>query len=212
MKKSFIIMLILFFSVSVCLFAQEPQKEEPKKKWEPPTVNIGNVVIIYGGVNYGIAASPFGSVGFGFDFQIGENMVFSPSIKMINRQVSAGTSYSGATSVTGGEINYLDIGLSLKYFVQESWWISAGFIYEAFLNGYYIDDAAAGTLFSALDSTDELNNLGLNISTGLYAPIGNGIYMIPSGSFRFNLPNSSSYTFAISNFIFSIDFGIGIKI
>jgi len=170
------------------------------------------MLIMYGGVNYSVAAAPYGSVGFGFDFQLNDNMLFSPAVRTIRTQVAAGTGYSGATSVEGGEISYIDIDLALKYFIQKSWWVSAGFVYEAFLHGYYIDNDGTNTLFVSLSTTDELNNLGLRFATGLYAPIIDRVYIIPSGSMRITLPNSSSYGFSSSDIVFGIDFGIGIRL
>ena len=205
----FIIILVLLIVPAGTLLAQE---KEPEEKWEPPVVDIGNMIIIYGGVNYILSAVPYGAVGFGFDFQIGNNVVFSPTIKMIQTHVAAGTDYSGATSVEGGEINYLDVNLSLKYFIREKLWVSGGFVYGVFRNGYYIDNTGTATLFTSLSQTDEANKLGLKFATGLYAPITEGVYMIPSGSVRINLPNSSNYNFTSSDIIFGIDFGIGIKI
>lgn len=205
MKRVLIVLLVLFSASAGTLLAQEAEKRTP------PKVDIGNMMIVYGGVNYSVAAVPYGSVGFGFDFQIGDNMVFSPTVKMLRTHVAAGTEYSGAASVEGGEINYLDIDLSLKYFIQKKWWVSGGFVYEAFLNGYYIDNTGTATLFTSLSQTDEANKLGLKCATGLYAPIAQGVYMIPSGSLRINLPNSTDYGFSSSDIIFGIDFGIGIK-
>ena len=208
MKRLIIVVLVLFLVPIGTLLAQE---EESVEKWEPPVVDIGNMMIIYGSVNYSLSAVPYGAVGFGFDFQIGDNMVFSPTVKMIQNHVAAGTGYSGATSVEGGEINYLDINLSLKYFIQGKWWVSGGFVYGVFLNGYYIDNTGTATLFTSLSQTDEANKLGLKFATGLYAPIAEGVYMIPSGSVRINLPNSTDYSFSSSDIIFGIDFGIGVK-
>lgn len=233
MKKLLVIVFVLFFMASIGGFAQErpeapgvgetteeeegkeaeekTKKEKPKKEKVPLEVDIGNMLIIKGGVNYRLTELPYGSIGFGFEFPLGNALLFGTGITMVRTKVLSDASYTNATSVEGGEINYLDVMFSLRTFIRKNWWFSGGFIYEAFLNGYYIDNDGTNTLHVALSKTDEPNNLGLHLATGLYSMVRENVYVLPGVSLRWNLPTTGAFSFAISDIALGIDFGIGIR-
>ncbi len=214
MRKLFIITLAVVLLTSVNVFAQAKAKKGEKERAarKSVVVDLGNMLIIGGGVNYRFSDLPYGSMGFGFDFQLGDNVLFSPTIETVQMRVTPGSGYSGATDVEGGEINYIDIGLAIKYFIKESVWVSGGFIYEAFSSGYYSDNIVTSTLFVALDNADESNKLGFQVSTGLYARVKDNVYVIPDFSIRYNLPTESGYSFSSSDIHFGIGFGLGIRL
>ncbi|MFW6138408.1 MAG: hypothetical protein ACOC7U_04460 [Spirochaetota bacterium] len=205
-SRILLVAVLMLFGVGGSLYAQE-QPEQPGQEG----ADIGNMVIVYGGLNYMLNDLPYASIGFGFDFPLSSNILFSPGIRMLNTRISEGADYTGATSVEGGEINYIDINFDLKFFLQQSWWFSVGFIYESFRDGYYIDNDGANILHVALNSTDESNKLGFRTSTGIYSSIRENIYVIPGIALRYSLPTSSDYSFSASDIVFIIDFGLGFK-
>jgi len=208
MRNSFMFTLILLLILPVFLFAQEGEvkKEEKSSEFIP-----ANILIINGGIHYKLGDLPYGSIGFGFEFPLGRNIAVGPGIRLVQTRVTSGSDYTGATSVEGGEINYIDIDFTLKHFLSRNLWISGSFIYEVFGNGYYVDNDGTNNLFVSLTNTEEPNNLAFQFSTGLYSSVKENVYVIPSFSVRYNLPIESGYSFSSSDINFSINLGIGFR-
>jgi len=205
MKRLFFCTLILLLVFPVVLYAQETEVETPSE-----FIPV-NMLIINGGIHYKLGDLPYGSIGFSFNFPLGKNIAVGPGIKLVQTRVTSGANYTGATSVEGGEINYIDVDFTLKYFIRRNLWFSFCFVYEVFSNGYYVDNDGTNTLFVSLTNTEEPNNLAFQISTGLYSAVKENVYVIPSFAVRYNLPTESGYSFSSSDISFSINLGIGFR-
>ena len=226
MRKFFILIVILVFSMATSTFAQEtPEGEEGTEEGteevaeealvpsteEDLEVGMGNILFINAGLNYKVLGLPYYSLGVGFDFKLADGIMLAASLSMSKESISAGTTYPGATTVLGGELNYVDIGLAIRFFLSEAVWFSTGFVYQIFSNGFYIDQAAT-LLHTVLDNTDVTDKLIIQLGLGIYAPVATSVYIIPGFNVKYSLPTTSSFTFAASDIVVSLNIGLGIQL